>query len=144
MRASVTGAAVLLAAVSAIQPPASATPSAQRGHIRPPATVACGPDQLAFATGVVISYARGPERTVFRIDTDWKTREEVTIEHRGALDPSAWYLVRGEKFTAADWPRIESAGRQLRPGTRATAWLCDGGPNPVVDWLAAEAPRPGR
>ncbi|MBI4520031.1 MAG: hypothetical protein HY701_04290 [Gemmatimonadetes bacterium] len=133
-----------LVAVGGVQPPGLAAPAVQQARIRPPATVTCGPDQLSAATGVVTSYVRGADRTVLRIDTDWNTREEVTIEHRGAADPSAWYLVRGEKFTAADWARIEGAGRQLQPGTRATAWLCDGGPNPIVDWLAAEEPRPGR
>jgi hypothetical protein len=104
---------------------------------RPPLTLDCqrGRDHLTAYTGVVVKYVRGAARTSLQISTDWGTTEDIAIDHKGS-DPAKWFLYRGKAFIAADWEKITDAAGRLRRNTRATAWVCDNGSNPVVDWDA--------
>ncbi|OGA98856.1 MAG: hypothetical protein A3E25_23575 [Burkholderiales bacterium RIFCSPHIGHO2_12_FULL_69_20] len=109
-------------------------------RVRPPAEVDCPRDHLTVYIGQVQRYQRGPGRTTMRIRTDEATNETVTIAHPGSSDPSRWFLIERQPFTAADWARIEQRPGQLREGVRAAAWVCDDGRNPVVDWQPSRAP----
>lgn len=79
-------------------------------------------------------------RTVLRIRTDWDTVEDVVVEHQTSPDPTNWFLYRGDSFRSEDWEKILDAAGRLRPNTRASAWVCSDGSNPVVDWNAAAEP----
>jgi len=103
-------------------------------RLRPPAAVECPRDHLTSYVGVVQRYRRESNRTELRIRTDWDTTEDVAIAHRGAADPSRWFLIEGKPFQPADWARLEESPGRLRAGTRAAAWVCDDGRNPIVDW----------
>lgn len=109
-------------------------------RVRPPAEVDCPRDHLTVYIGQVQRYQRGPGRTTMRIRTDWATTETVTITHPGSNDPSRWFLIERQPFTAADWARIEQRPGQLRAGQRAAAWVCDDGRNPLVDWQPPRVP----
>ena len=135
------GFALLLTVVVLQNPGVSA---AQRARIRPPKVVDCSRDHLTAFTGEVAAYTRRAEQTTIRISTDWDTTEQITIDHGGLANPSQWFLVRGRPFTTADWPRIEVREGMLRDGLRATAWVCDDGRNPIVDWFAPEESPPRR
>lgn len=114
--------------------------AAQRAaRVRPPLALKCPRESnhLTAYTGVVINYVRGADRTTLRIRTDWATTEDVAIEHKGG-DPARWFLYRGNAFTPTDWDKITSAKGQLRPNLRATAWVCDDGSNPIVEWDVPE------
>ncbi len=80
-------------------------------------------------------FERRSDRTVLRIRTDWDTTEDVTITHKGS-DAAKWFLFRGNTFLEADWTKITESDGQLRKGTRASAWVCSDGSNPIVDWDA--------
>lgn len=104
-------------------------------RLRPPSTLDCPPGRanLTAYSGSVIKYARGPAQTTLQIKTDWDTTEAVVINHKGS-DPAKWFLYGGEPLIASDWQKIADAAGQPRPGTRATAWVCSDGSNPIVDW----------
>ena len=110
------------------------------GRVRPPSALECPRDHLTLYSGQVRDYRRGAGRTELEIDTDWDTREQVAIEHPRGEDPSAWFLIEGAAFTAADWGRIEERPGRLRARMRAAAWVCDDGRNPVVDWQPPREP----
>ena len=115
------------------------------GRVRPPDAVDCPRDRLTAYTGRVVRLTREADRTVLEFRTDWETSEQVIVAHRGAGGPAMWFRVRGEPFGPDGWKVIESLPGQLRPGVRATAWVCEDGRNPIVDWNpAAEPPPPGR
>jgi hypothetical protein len=103
-------------------------------RIAPPAAVTCSRDHLTAYTGRVTRYLRTAGRTTLTISTDWNTTEAVTLRHPGTDDPSRSFLIGGKPFTAADWSRIEEKKGTLKKDTRATAWVCDDGSPPVVDW----------
>jgi hypothetical protein len=105
---------------------------------RPPSFINCPRDRhhLTSYTGVVIRYERTSDGTSLRIRTDWDTDEDVAIAHKGTTDPSKWFLYQGKPFRPEDWKKIELAVGRLRPGIRASAWVCDNGSNPIVDWEA--------
>lgn len=103
-------------------------------RVAPPGGADCPRDQLTLYSGVVTSYRRESGRTTLRIRTEWETTESVRIRHPGTDDPSRWFLIDRAPFKAADWPRIESAPGRLRPAMRASAWVCSGGGQPLVDW----------
>jgi hypothetical protein len=134
--------ASLLPGCASSGPPAAdrstgAVPGAERptARIAPPAAVSCDPNHLTAWFGVVSGYRRDRQHTWLRIDTDYDTVEQLTLDHGGQPDASARFLVWGERFTAADWPRIETAPGVLAKGMRATAWMCDDGATaPVIDW----------
>jgi hypothetical protein len=105
------------------------------GRIASPAVISCDRNQLTSWTGAVSGYRRQDKSTWLEISTDEQTVEQTTIEHDGAADASAHYLLRSEPFTQADWPAIETAPGKLIDGVRATAWIClDGRTPPVIDW----------
>lgn len=110
------------------------------GRLMPPADSACPRDRLTLYAGEVLSYSRAPGRTEIRIHTDWQTTEAVVLKHPGTSDPSRWFLIDRQPFTAADWPRIEHKAGQLRSGLRVAAWVCDDGRNPTVDWTPPRVP----
>lgn len=112
----------------------------QGGRVMPPADSACPRDQLTLYAGEVLGYSRGPGRTEIRIRTDWQTTEAVVLKHPGSADPSRWFRIERQPFTAADWPRIEHKAGQLRSGVRVAAWVCDDGRNATVDWTPPRAP----
>ena len=107
------------------------------GRVMAPTQVRCDPNQLTSYFGKVTGYKRGKASTWLRIATDYDTVEEVTVSHAGAKDASKQYLYQRAPFTAAHWAKIESKPGVLRPGTRATAWVCtDGKTPPLIDWNA--------
>lgn len=120
--------------------PGLSTAQPTPGRVRPPAEIECPRDHLTLYGGRVLHYQRVPGRTTIRIRTDWATTETVTIAHPGSSDPSRWFLIERQPFTAADWARIEQRPGQLRAGQRAAAWVCDDGRNPVVDWQPPHLP----
>lgn len=129
------GATLLIVAL-----PGPSTAQRTEGRVQPPADLECPRDRLTLYGGRVLHYQRGPGRTTIRIRTDWATTETVTIAHPGSSDPSRWFLIERQPFTAADWARIEQRPGQLRAGQRAAAWVCDDGRNPVVDWQPPRLP----
>ena len=111
--------------------PQRRVPEAARS--RPPEQFACHRNDLTSYTGVVIAYTRETGRTTLRIRTDWETTEQVTLKHSGSDDPSAFYRIGGQPFTPADWSRIERSKGAVRPGMRASAWVCADGKT-MIDW----------
>jgi hypothetical protein len=106
------------------------------GRLRPPAFVTCERNLLTSYTGRAVALDRGRDRTVLRLETDEGTRESVTVRHPGASVRPFFHLA-GEPFSEAEWSLILEGGR-LRPGARATAWLCSDGSNPQIDWERPE------
>jgi hypothetical protein len=106
-------------------------------RVRPPAAVTCARDRYSLTsfTGVVAHFARESDRTTLQIRTDWDTTEDIVLTHKGT-DPGRWFLFRGNPFVEADWKRIADADGHILKGTRATAWVCSDGSNPIVDWDA--------
>ena len=119
--------------VAAFAQCASARPATGRGRIAPPAQAACSSGSLTSYFGRVIGYKREATRTWLKIATDYGTVEALSVPP-GAKQ----FLYRGQPFAAGDWARIESKPGVLRPGTRATAWVCEGGTQaPLIDWNGA-------
>jgi len=111
---------------------------AQRdARVRPPARVTCARDRYSLTsfTGVVTHFARDADRTTLQIRTDWDTTEDIALTHKGT-DPVRWFLFRSNAFVEADWKRITDEDGHILKGTRATAWVCSDGSNPIVDWDA--------
>ena len=94
----------------------------------------CDRNQLTSFSGRVISLERASGSTKLRLASDEGTSERFTLKHPGS-DASAWFYQGGVPFTAADWSALLPSGR-LRPGARATVWVCANEPNPRVDWEA--------
>jgi hypothetical protein len=137
-------AAVLLAATLGVDTGSQRTTGTAQGRVRPPGVPECAPERLTAYIGVVTRFSREPDRTIVEIRTDWDTTEQVVIAHQGD-GPERWFLLRAKPFGPDGWKAIESAPGQLRQGIRASAWICQGGTNPIVDWNpAAEPPPPGR
>lgn len=128
--------ALLLAALL----PMAASAQGAGVRVMPPAGTACPPDRLTLYAGTVLSYRRRPGRTEVRIRTDWQTTESVRLQHPGSDDPSRWFLIERQPFTAADWPRIEDQPGRLRAGVRVAAWVCDDGRNATLDWTPPRTP----
>ena len=139
-------AAALAALVAGLAADVIAPPSQPRspGRVRPPDSVTCSRDRLTAYTGVVTRFSRQPERTELEIRTDWGTMEAVVVTHDGDSGPERWFLIRTKPFQATDWMVIEAAPGKLRKDVRATAWVCEDGRNPIVDWNPAAEPPPGR
>ena len=128
---------LLICLLLSVQPHLSgfAAESAQR--IRPPEKITCSRDHLTSYTGKVLSMKRHRGSTRIRMRTDEETSEQFTLRH-ATDNPSECFLMWGERFSESDWKRIETGKNQLRPGLRATVWVCDNGGNPVVDWQPAK------
>jgi hypothetical protein len=110
--------------------------------VRPPDVLQCGRERLTAYIGTVTRLTREKNRTTIEIRTDWDTTERVVIGHP-AEGPERWFLLRTKPFGAEGWKVIETAPGQLRPGIRASVWVCEG-MNPIVDWNPAAEPPPGR
>ena len=109
------------------------------GRLAPSVLISCDHNQLTSWTGTVSGYKKLAETSWLEISTDSDTIEQVSIEHAGSEDASAYYLLWGEPFKPTDWKAIETAPGVLISGMRATAWICtDGVTPPVIDW------QPGR
>jgi hypothetical protein len=104
-------------------------------RLRPPNRIECPKDHLTSYTGKVVEYRRKMGQTTLRIATDWGTLEALRIAHPESEDPSIWFLIEGRTFAQSDWKRVEASAGQLRTGIRATAWVCDDGRPPIIDWL---------
>ena len=104
------------------------------GRIRPPDAVTCDRNHLTSYTGRVLFYSRRAGRVVLRIRTDEETTETVTLRHPRGSSPAKWFLLGRERFKASDWSRIESSKGRLLPDMRVTAWVCDDGNRPIIDW----------
>jgi hypothetical protein len=104
-------------------------------RLRPPGKVECSRDHLTHYTGKVVEYRRQWDLTTLRIATDWGTIEAISLAHAGSDDPSGRFLIEGETFEPSDWDRVESSRGRVRTGIRASAWVCDDGSSPVIDWL---------
>lgn len=118
-------------------PPTSSAPAPRiaAGRLRPPPTLACDDNHLTSWTGRVTGYKRGKDATWFEISTDEDTVESAMIRHEGNADASAHYLMQGAAFAPGDMARIESGPGVLKPGMRATAWVCElAGVPPRLDW----------
>ena len=110
-------------------------PRIAAGRLRPPSTLACDDNHLTSWTGRVTGYRPGIGATWFEISTDEDTVESATIAHDGEADASAHFLMQGAAFAPDDLARIESRPGVLKPGMRATAWICDlTGVPPRLDW----------
>ena len=106
------------------------------GRVAAPAGLKCDLNDLTLYDGEVVKYERKLGSTFLRIETNFDTTEEVTLNHPGTDDPAALVLLNAEPFKSTDWKKIEGAKRKLRPGMRANVWVCIGDPSvqPVVDW----------
>lgn len=103
------------------------------GRLRPPDAVTCPRDQLTVYTGRVIALERRPDTTTVTIATDWNTTERATVRHPDAGSPEASFLIKSQPFGKDDWNAIAPGGK-LRENARASAWVCQDGRNPVIDW----------
>jgi hypothetical protein len=110
---------------------------AQR-RIMPPDSIRCGDNHLTSFTGRILSYKRTPGRVFLRMRTDEATTESFTLRFRKTEDAARWFLLMGEQFKQGDWSLIERSRYRLRPGMRATVWVCDDGTTPIVDWRPGE------
>ena len=110
-----------------------AAPGTTPGAATPSSTFSCDRNALTVYTGVVTRYRRSVGQTTLRIRTDEHTTENITLKHPGTDDASALFRLRGASFTASDWNAIELKKGTLRPGTRASAWVCADG-QVMVDW----------
>jgi hypothetical protein len=136
-------AGALLAAALAVDTASQRTSGTAQGRVRPPGALECAPERLTAYIGMVTRFSRERDRTIVEIRTDWDTTEQVVIAHQGD-GPEQWFLLRAKPFGPDGWKAIESAPGRLRQGIRASAWICEGGKNPIVDWNpAAEPPPPG-
>jgi hypothetical protein len=110
------------------------TQARQAPRISPPEAVQCPPDHLTAYTGRVTRWSRTMGQTSLTIATDWETTEVVTLKHPGTDDPRLYFLLNAGPFAARDWTRIETNRGTVREGLRATAWVCDDGRQPMIDW----------
>ena len=94
---------------------------------RPPAAVACDRNNLTSYTGEVTQYARKAGQISLTLKTDADTVESVTFA------PGDKILLNAEAITEDGWKHVEEKEGKLKPGMRATAWVCRGG-RPVLDW----------
>lgn len=117
---------------------AAATPApAADSRLRAPSELPCSRDQLTSYSGTVTRWQRGASGAVLSIHTDADTRETVRLRLASGEALTARMRIDDAAFTAADWPRIESRPGQLRPGVRATAWICGESTVARIDWAPA-------
>ncbi len=93
----------------------------------PPAEVGCARDQLTSFTGAVTAYSRGKSQLRISIHTDENTTEKF------ALRAPYRMLYQGNPFGEGDWPKVEERPGRLKPGVRATMWVCESG-RKTLDW----------
>jgi hypothetical protein len=100
---------------------------AQRGRYMPPPAVQCDRNHLTAYTGEVTRYARKGGNIELTISTDAQTVETVSLQ------PGDKVLLHAKEMKEEDWQQVEEREGKLKPGMRATAWICQGG-RPVLDW----------
>lgn len=106
-----------------------------QARVRPPATLACDRSSLTSFSGTVTSWSRTDETATLSMDTDFDTKERFLIRFERSSPLEKWFLLEGEPFRAADWNKVEATKTRLRPGVKATVWVCEGSSaNPVIDW----------
>jgi hypothetical protein len=110
------------------------TAQTDRGRIRPPAAVTCNRNNLTAYSGKVVEFSRHPGRVDLTIETDWDTTEKVTLTHSRGSDPARWFLFNGRKFKPSNWKVLDSVQSTYPDGFRATAWVCNDGRKPIIDW----------
>jgi hypothetical protein len=111
---------------------AGAAWASAQGRLRPPAFVTCDRNHLTAFTGRVTRLQRADETTSLKMETDDATHESFTLHHaRG--EAQRGFFFGGKPFTEADWSEIATADG-VKPGARATVWVCQDQPNPIVDW----------
>ncbi|HEY0404817.1 MAG TPA: hypothetical protein VGC89_03775 [Pyrinomonadaceae bacterium] len=111
----------------------------ERGQrIRPPENLDCSRNDLTSFTGRALSYSRSNTRLFLRMRTDEQTTENFTLSFGQKDGPAKWFLLRAEPFKAEDWKLIETRRGRLRPGMRATVWVCQTNRKPVIDWQPPE------
>ncbi len=104
-------------------------------RIAPPATLECDRNQLTSYNGEVVAYQRNDDSIRVTINTDWDTRETVTLKFTQKNEPAAHFLIDGHGFSETDWGRIETEPGVLVTGTRAFVWVClDAEMVSVIDW----------
>jgi hypothetical protein len=142
--ASFCAACVLASTVGAQRQPSSQAQSVQHrmAHVaqrlRPPAGLKCDDNHLTSFTGKILYYQRRPGRISLRMRTDEATTESFTLRFPKTADASKWFLINSQPFQESDWTLVERARSRLRPGMRATVWVCDDGSTPIVDWRPGE------
>jgi len=103
-----------------------------QGRLAPPAFVTCDRNALTSFKGRVVGLERGDRTTKLRMDTDDGTHERFTLRH--ARGEAFRLMYRGgQPFREADWSQVATAGG-VKPGARATVWVCTGAANPTIDW----------
>ncbi len=105
-----------------------------RGRIRPPAAVTCNRNNLTAYSGKVVEFTKRPGRVDLTIETDWDTTEKVALTHSRGSDPIRWFLFNGKKFKPGDWKELNRIQSTYPDGFRATAWVCNDGRKPIIDW----------
>ena len=103
-------------------------------RLAPPPAVTCPRNNLTSYTGRVTRWSRTPGETTLTIATDWETTETVTLKHPDRGDPSRSFLLNAMPFQSNGWTQSEESKNKLKAGMRATAWVCDDGRQPIVDW----------
>lgn len=115
------------------------TASSRNQRLMPPESLKCADNDVTSFTGRVLAYRRAATNISLRMRTDEETTEHFTLRYAKADGPAKLFLLRAEPFKPEDWTVIESRPGKLRPGMRATVWVCNDGATPtVVDWK----PRP--
>ena len=109
-------------------------PSQGRTRLRPPDAVKCDRNQLTAHSGTVTQWSRDDSVARLNMNTDAETKESFTVRFEKGTPPEKWFLLGGEVMRPEDWNKVESARGRLRPGIQATVWICQGTPNPVIDW----------
>jgi hypothetical protein len=112
--------------------PWASPPVFAQGRLRPPTFVTCDRNALTSFTGRVTELKRGDRTTELRIATDDDTRESLTLRHLKGEANRLMYR-GGRPFTEADWSQVATPDG-VKPGVRATAWVCSGDANPIIDW----------
>jgi hypothetical protein len=105
-----------------------------QGRLRPPASLTCDRNKLTAFSGIVTQWSRNDTSARLNMRTDSETRETFNLRFDKTTPLEKWFLLGGEIFRDADWPKIEISSGRLRPEIQATVWVCEGTANPVVDW----------
>lgn len=100
---------------------------AAQPRIMPPRDVGCSRDQLTSYTGEATAYSRTASELRLTIDTDENTTESFLMQAPFRM------LFQRNPFRDEDWKKIEEKQGRLKPGVRATMWVCEGG-SQLLDW----------
>ena len=113
--------------------------SQRGGRLRPPDAVTCPRDHLTAYSGKPAAYQRTPEWVQVSIHTDWETVETVRIDLKPSEDVRSHFLLRGEPYGQRSLDEIEETPGSLKAGMGVTAWVCESGPQPLIDWRPPES-----